>query len=216
MRKELYDYLLKAEGTEIHRIKTETDITTMCGIFKSAHPDARIFETIDGIAANIGFSTPSSMWTDDMLDLLNREWKITITEEFQFELISEFYDKYMSRAYLEVFPKEAVVSMFSMFTLSEKYSSMSAQAAFNILVTNDYLNHDLLAVDGALGQKSSSAIFEIKKLSEQNRAVGLYFETALLLNMAKYFARLAVNNPDKYLHVLNGWNNRLETLSKID
>jgi hypothetical protein len=55
------DIVGKFEGRVIHRNPTESDITAMYGIFRSAHPDAEIFKAIDEVAYKIGLLLRNSL-----------------------------------------------------------------------------------------------------------------------------------------------------------
>lgn len=210
----LMDYLKTAEGDVIHYNKTESDITAPYGIYRASHSEAKIFQTIDAIAKNLGITIPSPKWTSKEMDLLNNHIKNTVSLQEQLRAeAKEFYDGYISIP-LEAFPEHCQVTVFSLYVNSPTNCIKAVQMAFNNLIKNFMPNAKdySLAVDGKFGKGSTAKVKELtaKLVSVESQ---LYFETLILLAMSKLYATLAVKNPDKYLKYLNGWNNRLETLT---
>lgn len=216
MTRELYEHLQVAEGTKIHRNTRESDITTMCGIYRTEHPNAVIFTVIDNFAKMAQVYSPSSHWTDEEIERVDATLKANVTEEELFVIISDFYDEYTKNARIDVMPSQASVAMFSMYTNSPKYSSMSAQDAYNMFVKNGFIIGPILKVDGALGDYSVKAFRAVTQAATANTALGYLFEAYLLLSMSKYYAKLIKNNPDKYLINANGWSNRLIALAETE
>lgn len=207
MTEKMMTYLGNAEGTKIHYNSSETDITTMYGIYKAAHPQASIFNLIDLIARNAGISNESSKWTHSDINTLNNYIiDNNLNESLEHEA-REFYDEFLKRLHLDKFPEEAQIAAFSLYTNSPKKGIMSVQSAINKFITNGFITNPILTVDGALGTKSASALDKIED--------GYLFEAYMLLEMSKQYSKLAVANSDKYLRYLNGWNNRLDSLAKI-
>lgn len=216
MTKELYEHLRIVEGTKLHRNDRESDITTMCGIYRTEHPNAVIFTVIDTFAKMADVYSPSSHWSDEEIERVDATLKANVTEEELFSIISDFYDDYTKGAHIDSMPVQASVAMFSMYTNSPKYSSMSAQGAYNMFVKNGFINGPILKVDGALGNYSVNAFRTVTQAATANPALGYLFESYLLLSMSKYYAKLIKNNPDKYLINANGWSNRLIALAETN
>jgi len=214
MNKPLITYLLEVEGSKVHRLKNEPDITTMCGISRVAHPDALIFKVIDSLARDIHITKDSNKWTESDLDHLNTHIVKTNSTKRLLELVDEFYTTYNKGARLHLFPKECIVTMFSLYTNSPKYSWKSVQDAINAMYTLNKIElPKKLVSDGIFGRNTSKGLKKITELCNDNNEIGQLFELLILSNMSRYYAILVAKNPDKYLPYLIGWNNRLQRLS---
>ena len=215
MQRILLNYLAKAEGTQIIRNKTESDITAPYGIYKTMHPNADIFKEIDKIATKAGLSGDSKSWTKSNLDVLNEYVLKNNLSQTLKRLAAVFYDNYLEDAELNLYPQKAMITRFSLYTNSPKLANKATQDAINDFITNKLISHDLLTVDGDAGANTKQALKLIFDLCERDDNLGLLFESYMLLSMSKNYAKLAVLNHDRYLEYLNGWNNRLDKLAEF-
>ena len=213
MNSKLLEYLGKAEGIEIHRNPTETDITTMFGIYRAVHPTAEVFILIDTIAKKIGISIDSTKWGTDELNQINSfinsnsEVKENVTD-----FIIAFYDDYLKNAHLELFHENCIVSMFSMFVNSPLLAWKSVQFAINTFISQGMIDNFPLVEDGSFGEKTKIASEKINEVIKKDYSSSLIFESNMLFAMSINYASLAKSNPDKYLPSLVGWGNRLKIL----
>ena len=208
--KVILDYLEKAEGALIHYNEGEEDITAPYGIYRVAHPDARIFKVIDGTAREVGILYDSSEWTTNVVNKINSyiDNNIVLQAEI-YGAVEEFYNEYLNGAHLDMFPDECKIAMMSMYTNSNKGAWKAVQEALITLAKNDKLQikmEDLSTVDGYYGSKTAKALSKID-------ADPLYFETLLLLGMLDYYVELWYKNPNKYGKYLRGWKERMIRLS---
>lgn len=213
--KEILEYLAKAESIEVHRISTESDITAPYGIARAKHPNADIFDTIDGIAESVGITDASKNWSENDIDKINAKIKRTVSyQTYIYSEAEDFYKEFLKGAHLELFPPECKVAMYSIYTNSPKGAWMSVQQSIRDLFSNRYVKANPIA-DGACGKNTKSALNITTETLHNQRFSGHYFETLMLSNMKTYYAKLAVANPDKYLVSLKGWNNRMNELAKM-
>jgi len=210
--KEVIAYLAKAEGTTVHRLKDEKDITAPYGIYRHAHPNAEIFKYLDNTAIALDIDEDSSKWSRSDIYEIN-DFLSTESEDIE-ELASDFYEEYLKPAHLELFPPLCRVAMFSMYTNSPKNAWKSVQQSLLDVDKNNLGNNDDLSiVDGSFGRKTERGIIDV--VQSLNKQGHLYFETLMLSNMKTLYIRLAISNPDKYLKYLKGWDNRMNLLAKM-
>lgn len=212
--KELMNYLAKAEGTEIHRNSTESDITTGYGIYRAEHPKALIFEEIDIIASHLYLDSNSKNWSKSDLALLNKHIHQNNLQDKLKDLATDFYKDYMSDIKIDSFPPACQVAVFSMYTNGPLLAVKSIQDSINTMNSNGFIDYIEQSVDGVIGSKTLNGIIEVSKISEKDDTFSYLFEQIMLLNMSRQYSRLAVAKPDKYLKYLNGWENRLQYLSR--
>lgn len=213
----LMDYLAEAESDKIHYNVGEKDITTMYGIYRVQHPKAAIFKRIDEVAQLAGVTSASEYWLQSHIDKVNKYISNhNLNKEFR-QLASDFYKDYFEAMPLDKFPNLCQVSVFSMYTNSQKYAVMAVQDAINTMIKMKYINGTaLLSVDGVFGKKfTAPALVKVSNFIADDEFKAMYFESILLLHMSKRYALLAKANPEKYLKYLEGWMNRLEKLSRI-
>jgi len=208
--KVVLDYLGETEGALIHYNEGEEDITAPYGIYREAHPDAKIFEVIDGIARWAGIIYDSSEWTTNVISKINGyiESNETLKAEV-YEAAEEFYKEELDGAHLDMFPDECKIAMMSMYVNSNKGAWTAVQEALVTLVKNDKLSvkvKDLSVVDGYYGRKTAKALSKVE-------VDPLYFETLMLLGMLDYYVELWYKNPSKYGKYLRGWKERMVELS---
>ena len=205
----LLNYLSEAEGTEIHYLKGEKDITAPYGIYKYSHPKAEIFNYIRKIALTIGIVRESSSWSKVEISKVNK----AIDKDIIKKLAEHFYKEYLKDAHLDLFPDLCKIAMFSMFTNSRKKAWKAVQQSLiDIKKTGSMpFEEPLSTIDGAYGRKTRIALSVVKYY---NGFAPLYFEALLLSNMKTQYIKLAVKNPDKYLGFLKGWDNRMNALAR--
>lgn len=208
--KEIMEYLAKAEGKTIHFLDGEKDITSPYGIYKGVHRDAEVFKIIEEMAKRCGVSKFSKEYTEtDIITVNQYMFEKSEYVEKIYKAASEFYYVMSKPAKLEYLPKASHVAMFSLYINSPKNACVSAQMAHNKLVKLGLIDSKILVEDGALGPASAKAF---QNITEE---LGLIFESYLLLSMSSLYAKLAVQNSDRFLKYLNGWNNRLGYLAEI-
>ena len=206
--KEIMDYLYKAEGDTVHYNENEKDITSPGGVYRYAHPDARVFKIIDRVAAKLGIVYDSKHWTKVVLNRINEY--IADNKDVQDEIYQatvEFYEGYLKGARLELFPSECHVAMMSMYTNSPKGAWMSVQNSIIHLVKSEQIElsmDDISVADGFYGNKTKKALeHAVSKVDP------MYLETLMLFNMLQYYVKL--DNPT----YIKGWMNRLDKLASI-
>jgi len=197
-------YLADAEGTHLHRIPSEKDITSAYGIYRYAHPDAKIFEYIDRMANKVVDSTD---WADDEITKIDRLLDPVVVHD----LAQEFYEEYLAGAHLECIPEDAKIAAMSCYTNSPKRYWKAVQTALVWMCNAGRLDVDrdsLSTVDGSYGGKTERAL----ALIEDGR--GNEFEVNMLLAMTGQYIELSLGNPDKFMNYLRGWYNRMALLAK--
>lgn len=215
MTQQALNYLLKAEGYEIHRNTKEDDITTAGGIYRAKHPTDPIFKYIDDIARSINLPAKSSTWTKQQIETLNTHIKNNNLTSTMLQYISNFYDKYLASAHIDKFPMLCQVTVLSLYTNSPKYGWISIQQAINHLIDNDIVkNISKLSTDGVAGPNTIKAVVSTtQQLTTETQE--LLYEAYILLAMSAQYGKLVASSPDKYLQYLVGWNNRLQVLAEV-
>lgn len=202
---DILKYLAKAEGRELHRNSTESDITTPYGIYKEHHPTAGIFKYIDEVAKSIGITKDSSKWTSSEISKINSKLDMNKIDE----LTIQFYNKFVENLYLNIFSNESRLAAFSMFVNGPLIFWKSVQSTINKFNSNGWIDFIEQGVDGQFGKRTRDGLVLIQKISNENSLYGNIFEAYMVSQMQVEYARLAVANPTKYLKYLNGWNNRV-------
>lgn len=207
--KELLEYLYKAEGHLVHRIKSESDITTPYGISRENHPDAAIFKFIDEVASEAGVKTPSNEWDEN--DLNNVNIFLAHHDDEVYKLVEEFYKIYLKNAHIELFPNECKIAMFSMFTNSPEGAWWSIQESILQISTSGTMlfSTPLSAADGGYGDKTKNAMDKILIEVQDSRFGGYYFETLMIFNMLRYYDMIIEDDEAKQ-KFNKGWNNRMK------
>lgn len=206
----LIKYLSKAEGTKVHHLSGEKDITSPYGIYKHVHPNDKMFKYIDEVANKHGVKSDSKYWTKDEIDIIN--------EHIDFETVksyaSNFYRKYLNNTPYELLPDECKLSFFSMYTNSRtKAIKAVQQSIIDMSKTGSMSFERMSTVDGIPGANTNNCV---KAIAEQgNVYLNYYLETLMISNMKDEYIELALANPDKYLEYLNGWKNRMDILQQI-
>ena len=149
---EILKYLAIAEGTSIHRITSEPDITAPNGISRHNHPKAEIFKYIDEVAELCDIQLDSTIWTEKDMEIISAEMNPEVTKE----LASKFYEEYLKNAHLYLFPEEAKVAMYSMYTNSSYGAWWSVQESISQMKASQSIifNQPISSSDGAFGNKT--------------------------------------------------------------
>lgn len=212
----LLSYLSEAEGKDFHRNSKEADITSMCGIYKVAHPNAKIWDKLRKLTLHLNIPSETKDWNASHLkqvnDLINGS--AIVHQEF-IELVAEFYEEYYKGANLNLLPQNCTVAMVSMFTTSPKNANRAIQLACNAFIANGVINHPVLLDDGDIGTTSKKCLQLVLDYCGNDLVKGYWFETLMLLNMCRLYAKIAVENPTVQLLNLNGWMNRMQTLTML-
>lgn len=201
---QLVKLLKDVEGDKIHYNKGEKDITSAYGIYRYSQPDAKIFSYIDSIAKDLGITKSSKDWTHEEMERVNRK----IDKEKEFNLAVDFYRSF-SPLDLDQLGLELGYAYFNIYTNTPKGANIAMQAMINSYIKNYQLDYKLLDEDGILGPKSKSLIYNVAKLYRDRE-----LKLAFLVFANDNYIKLVVNNPDKYLQYLKGWDQRVNNLVK--
>jgi len=216
MTKQMYtlmEYLAQAEGTIIHYNSMEHDITSMYGIYRHAHPSAAIFKEIDYLTFKLGIKEESCNWQEKDLDFINNY--INKDEKLNDKFLGlaiDFYKDYLRLARLEMFHKDCVIAMFSMYTNSPKLAWKSVQYAINTMNRNGFVDYKRTTEDGIFGSNTQKGLDKCLYACNTRENVGLLFESYMLLGMCAEYSLLIKSNPEKYMIYSIGWDNRMKEL----
>ncbi len=210
--KELLEYLGKAEGLKIHYNELEKDITAPYGIYKYAHPDAKIFHYIEDIADELNMLKKSSYWDNKDIETVNQYLNMDIIKS----LANEFYEDYLENAHLELFPIDCKVAMFSMYINSQKGAWWSIQESIKQMKSTGSIVFEkpISPTDGSFGKKTDDALYDISTQTDGTKFGGLYFETLMISNMRVYYDKI-INDNEALEKFEKGWNNRMSYLQSI-
>lgn len=201
---QLVKLLKEVEGDKIHYNKGEKDITSAYGIYRYSQPDAKIFTYIDAIAKGLGIPKPSKDWNKEEIEKVNSN----IDKEKEFDLAVDFY-KSFSPLDLDQLGLELAYAYFNIYTNTPKGANIAMQAMINSYIKNHKLNYKILDEDGILGPKSKNLIYDVVKRYRDRE-----LKLAFLVFANDNYIKLVVNNPDKYLQYLKGWDQRVNNLVK--
>lgn len=206
----LVDKLYIAEGSTLHMNKNEKDITSAGGIYRYAHPDAKIWSYVDEVARSIGITSRSNIWTNDEIIRIDT----ALDKNKIKELVCQFYEGYTRGAKLELFPSKLAYTLFNIYANTPYGYWVAVQETIidmnEIGVIN--LPKDKVSIaDGKPGSKTYESISAITKLDNKDLK---YFQALLCSNMKSWYVKLMVSNPDKYLAVVKGWINRMDHLER--
>ena len=201
--KVIMDYLGVAEGTTIHRNKTEGDITSPYGIYRVAFPDAEIFKYIDKVADKWSDSVD---WDESDIEEVNAG----LDQDEVLRLATEFYVGFLKGAHIELFPEEVRVTAMSLYVNSPKNMWKAVQEALLNLQKSGRLDSSLTlsVVDGGYGEKTRVGL-------ESARGLGMTLEDNILLAMSNRYISLWKGNQAKFSPYLMGWSNRLDKLNEL-
>jgi len=195
----LMKHLSKAEGWQVHKNKTEKDITAFCGIYRKAHPNFKGWWWLDSVAEM--YHCAGYRDSKKAMKELNR----IIAND---ETLRSMYDHIAMRWHrnnaaeigLEKFPDEkTAITYFSLHTNSPRGAGKSLQRAINDM-SNTYLK-----IDGVVGSHTLHALSRIKDAKKLNKLILMY--------MQDYYNSLIRWKPEKYRIYANGWTNRLKGLA---
>jgi len=189
--KDLFNYLLQAEGKDIHWNKTEKGFTTPLGVYSHLFPNAEPVKYTKQLAKKYGINLnnrdPNEL--SRFNKMLNNEEKQTLYKKSYDFLVNKFMDKKVTQ-YLT--PEEKLV-----------YFS---------LAVNGGKTRGNKAIQSALGLKTSGKIDNTTIDALKNRKRNL--NSGMLTYMQGFYNTLVNKNPSKYGLYANGWHNRLTTLAK--
>lgn len=211
----LLRYLANAEGTKIHKLDGEKDITSMYGIYRYQNPQAEIFKKIDSLALELGIKTASTEWGDMELEYINNHISRSkdLVDEFIY-LAGSFYENYYQKIRLDLFHEDCVVAIASMYANSRRLSIKALQYAINTMNKNGFIEYKTLLEDGKLGSNTLKGLEACLYACKTVRNVGLLFESYMLLGMSAEYSILIKEKPDKYNRFSTGWDNRLKKLQQ--
>lgn len=207
------DIVGKFEGRVIHRNPTESDITAMYGIFRSAHPDAEIFKAIDEVAYKIGLDRRSRAWTDDDINSVNI-YISQMHQERRFEVLATaFYKDYLQDAHIELYPNHVKETAVALFTNSPKHFVTALQSALNQYNAMGGNEVEQINIDGALGDSTQEALAQLRSETLSSVTQQRLFKGMLLLHMSQQYAMIVAKNPRKFTRFLIGWERKLIMLN---
>lgn len=190
--------LSNVEGTIVHRNKNEKDITSPYGIYRYTQPKASIFNYIDQVANEIGITNPSTIWSSEDIDRVNK----SLDSDKVFELAVDFY-KTFTPLDLDSIDINIAYAYFNIYTNSPKCANSAMQSTCNKF-------GESLKVDGIIGKMSKLSIENVLN-SDINTKEFLYL---FLLACKDYYINITVSSPNNYIQYLKGWNNRVNALIK--
>ena len=206
----LLDYLAKAEGTVLHHLRGEKDVTSPYGIYRYVHPNEEIFKYIDSIANSNGIYGPSKEWTQEDIDVINEHLDPVMTRK----LANIFYNNYIKNTPYNMLPYECKLSFFSMYTNSKTKAIKSIQQSIiDMNKTGSMKFEHMSIVDGYPGAKTNACVEKITK--QHDVYLNYYFETLMISNMKDEYIELTLANPERYMKFLNGWKNRMDILQQM-
>lgn len=207
--RELVLGIAKEEGGYLHRNPAETDITTGYGIYRTAQPDAKIFNYIDSIAKSLGINTKSNLWSKQQLELIQSK----MDKETELSYSIDFYKNYFKAIRLDEFPIEVSREIASIYTNGPKIACKALQRTVNQFIEYGVLSkRPWLTQDGILGAKSWESINELNSICKKDTLRANQFKYLFIGYCKTYYIELAVLYPDKYLRYLRGWNKRVDNL----
>lgn len=213
----LLTYLGNAEGLDFHRNTKESDITSPYGIYKTAHPNAEIFQYLSRVVLAINVPRHTEDWKYDDLIRVNQFLNTSpiVKQEIR-QLAANFYTEYYKNANLELIPVEAVVAMASMYTTSPEKSIVSLQRAINECIKNNFISNKLLIDDGDFGNNTKTAAKLILEAREANGVFfGYMFEEKIIRHMTMQYDDLCYADKAKYGWARDGWRNRMNQLAEF-
>lgn len=204
------DMLKDQEGGRLHRNKSESDITTGYGIYKSVYPNAKIFSYIDEVAKSVGIEKKSKDWTED--DIVEINDKIDPVKEKELSL--DFYKDYFKMD-MSIIPANLAVIFCSIYVNSNKIANIALQKSTNFMIENYVNKGSILKPDGIIGSGSKKVIKDVydwvKRQSDHMDDV--WFMSFIYFVQFEYVQICTDNGKeDKQLQYLRGWTNRVLSL----
>lgn len=202
--KEIMKYLADKEGTKIHFNQGEEDVTLPYGIYMKY--DSEIYKYLTRL---------SIKETQEKISVKNMDYVNKIMDnELVYELAKEFYREFYKKAYTNAFPEDCFLTRISTYTLSPVNSNRAVQLAINDFITNKLISIPKLETEkGIFGNKTKASLYAVNKMLRINDH-SLLFESYIVCNFQNIVDELVIDNPDKYLKYLKGWNNRLNHLRR--
>lgn len=217
----LVEKLYVVEGGKIHKNKNEKDITSSCGIYRYAHPNADVFKYIDQIAIAVGITKPSTQWTSTELELVNKH----IDKDLELSYSVDFYKTYFKVLDLDKLHDIMIWPFANIYTNSNKIANKAMQTSCNLMMRyNPKLfnpnNLKELVVDGIIGNGSREVIYTISSVLAflPDGDVYAVLWKMFFINACKSeYILLSTNEvsstgTDKDIIYLKGWSNRCDAL----
>lgn len=194
---DLIAYLDTAEGSSIHKNKTESDVTAFYGVYRKYHS-----------------SFEGWHWLDDIAEIFNLDYRNNYKDRKELNHLIQTRDnlRRMYNEYSELFHKRNMKKMhlgqFPSTKTALTYFSLTTNAGKKraTKVLQESLNNLNIrtTIDGDFGPNTLKNLLMVVDARALNEA--------MLKNMQRFYDRLIARNPDKYAIYKNGWTNRLNSL----
>lgn len=196
---ELIDYLAIAEGSSIHRNKTEKDVTAFYGVYRLYNKKFEGWWWLDDVANENGFADYRTNRTS-MKALSKLIHKDPILWNAYQAISTMFHRRNMTKMKLNKFPSsKTALTFFSLVTNAGKKRAVKtmqrALTEIGIPTTDD----------GAFGPGTARNLGKVKDAEKLNKLI--------LKHMQKFYDYLTTSNPKKYGIYAKGWKNRLKALA---
>ena len=219
----LVEKLREIEGGLVHKNKGESDITTSCGIYRGAHPNAGVFTYIDQLAMAIGISKPSSQWTRVELDAINNHIDRDIENSYSVEFYKDYFSKVVD---INKLPNELIWPFYNIYVNGNKLAGKALQYSCNLMLKkypklfNPSGDKNELNVDGLIGNGTRSLLYsisEIVKFLPQGDVYGEIWKQYFLQRCKTEYVMIGTTDvsktgTDKDIKFLRGWINRCDAL----
>lgn len=194
----LIQYLDEAEGSSVHKNKTESDVTAFYGVYRKYNSKFEGWYWLDNIAKLYNLDYRYNKEDRKALNILLKSEPVLIRMYHAYSKL--FHERNMKKMHLDKFPSsKTALTYFSLTTnAGKKRATKVLQQALN--------NLDIkTSVDGDFGPNTLKHLLMVKDAQALNEA--------MLTNMQRFYDRLIASKPQKYAIYKNGWTNRLKSLS---
>lgn len=213
-------YLANAEGTYIHRNKTESEYTTSFGIYKKSFPKSKPILYVDSLASKYGCDIDARDYRVARKEIKKLNSKLTVKEKTKIrDLAYEFYmKKFMDKKINNVIDQyncenKAKFSL-SYFSIAVNgglgRSRKNIQKAINVLTRKRVVGVDGKIGPGTVG-KFKGLLNKLLGKSKCNIVFDKLNQT-FLIQMKLFYDHLISRNNAKYGRYKRGWYNRLKGL----
>ena len=208
MIKKYVQQLKTEEGVCIHRNDGEDDITLPYGLYKKY--DSTMYKSIVQVAKEIGIFTPTKKWTEKEIEEVNK--LIAPMGAALENLAIEFYENFMKKAHINLYPQECRAVIFSLYTNSPYWSTRAVQRTIINMVKSERITLEKVSIeDGFWGSKTANAISYIRTKSND---FYYYFEEAIISNMKDIYEEIVSKDPLQAKN-LKGWKNRVRKFQQM-